>query len=273
VKKTALTVLLLVGCSRGQTREAVLADAHAIAPESPVFALGVRVGSVTGVHVEGNDAHVEFRIDREHELALRSHACAMASSDAQHPALLIVPGEEGGELEGPIPQCRLDESALRELGEAIGSGLREFSEGFFGEVLRNAPNLPNVPDMPGMGPMPACEGITARITGSAAEPATPLVLENGGTRVEITFENANAESFEIASSHEATFMTEGRRAIEPARLASAGDAWFMPFSVPAHGSRAVDVVFEGETTLQAIEVPRCHPSGRPFAWCKLELTF
>lgn len=279
MKKTALTALVLLGCSRGQTREAILDDAHAIAPESPVFALGVRVGSVTGVHVDGNEAHVEFRIDPQHELALRSDACAMASRDASHPALLLLPGEGSGELGGPVPECRLDESALRDLGQTLGEGLREFSEGFFGEVLRNAPNLPNGPSvqlpngMPGFGPMPACEGITARVTGTEAEPATPLLLENGGTRVEITFENTNAESFEIASSNEATFMTEGRRAIDPARMASAGDSWFMPFSVPANGSRAVDVVFEGETTLHAIEVPRCHPSGQPFAWCKLEVSF
>jgi hypothetical protein len=282
----------------------MLDHAHSLAPDAPVFALGVEIGDVTDVRLEGDHARVAFRVRSEHELTLHADACAMASRDAEHPALLVLPGETG-ELAGPIPECRLEESVMRELGATIGSALAEFSEGFFGEIgitpvlptVPTAPGaspsgtnpsgtgptvtgpngLPQLPNglggSPGFGPAPACTGITARVTGTRPEAAVPLHLPEGGTRVEITFVNDGDRSFEVGPASQAIFMAEGRRAVEAATL-PAQDLWFMPFSVPSHGSRAASVVFEGgDPGLVAIEIPGSHPTDEPLSVCTLAISF
>jgi len=59
------------------------------------------------------------------------------------------------------------------------------------------------------------------------------------------------------------------RALHPVRVPSESQGWFMPFSVPAHGTARRSVLFEGEDAprLDRVEARRSSPASNPADDC------
>ncbi|HJL14643.1 MAG TPA: MCE family protein, partial [Sandaracinaceae bacterium LLY-WYZ-13_1] len=132
----AAVLVLLGGCD--PTYHARLDDGRGLGEGSPVHVSGVRVGEVQSVRVIEGQVDVEWTLEGDHEVTVRTDSCAMAvPREGEGPALVVVPGEgEPLEEERPIPQCELGSAALgdvmRGLGEGLGNLMEELGRGLLG---------------------------------------------------------------------------------------------------------------------------------------------
>lgn len=137
-----------------------------------------------------------------------------------------------------------------------------------GGPLSGAPQSP--PRAPGVA---ACDALRVRGDGNEPVAALPLLLPAGGTRAFFVFENASDRSVQIAPITEATFSDAGGRAIAPAQMPGAADDWFMPFDVPAQGSRRVGVVMQtGAPAVDRVEIRAVAFSDDVLDRCTLQVS-
>lgn len=144
-------VLLLAGCTGGDTLDVTLSDGAGLAEGNPVEVRGVAVGSVKSVALEGGAVRVHTEVESRADLDLRADACAVVT--AEPAKLVVVPGEAEAPLpaENVLPACTLADltgdlaeaagellqglgeafgGQAREAGRAMGEAAREASEGF-----------------------------------------------------------------------------------------------------------------------------------------------
>ncbi|HJL15202.1 MAG TPA: hypothetical protein RMH99_06075, partial [Sandaracinaceae bacterium LLY-WYZ-13_1] len=114
-----------------------------------------------------------------------------------------------------------------------------------------------------------CAAVSIRVRRVERAAPVPLHLARGGHRVLLVFRNDGDEAVEVGPLSEATFADDHNRALHPARLPSESRGWFMPFTVPAHGTAVRSVVFEGEDepSLSRVEARRSSPADQPLATC------
>ena len=285
---------LAAGCDT--TYHARLNDGAGLGEGDPVIVSGVRVGQVEAVRVIEGQVDVELAIDDDHEVTLRTDACAMAVPQQGQPTLVIAPGT-GALLEEdrPIPQCELGGGQLRDLmrglGEGLGQMLEQLGQGLLGgggsgtspsplpqlPLPLPSPGSPSSPNAPNAPPPPppratrgaACEAVRVRVDRVEDVAPVPLLLADGGHRVWLVFDNDGAETMEIGPLSEATFSDPDGRALHPARMPSESQGWFMPFTVPAGGSARRSVVFEGSEPprVDRIEARRSSVAGQPLDDC------
>ena len=289
-----LALSLAAGCDT--TYHARLNDGAGLGEGDPVLVSGVRVGQVEAVRVIEGQVDVELSVEDEHEVTLRTDACAMALPRDGQPTLVIAPGT-GAVLEEdrPIPQCELAGGQLgdlmRGLGEGLGQMLEQLGQGLLGggsagggggsgggsggggglQLPIPLPSPSPPPNPPG-GAAGRCDAIRVRADRVEDVPATPLLLAQGGHRVWLVFENDGDGAVEIGPLSEASFVDATGQALVPARMPSESQGWFMPFTVPAHGTARRSVVFEGreEPRLDRLEARRSSPAGSPLDDCVVE---
>lgn len=149
MKHSWLVVAFALGaCSSGTTHTAVLGDATGLVEGAPVMVAGVRVGEIEAVTVQGTSAHITFRVESDHEVALKSDACVTR----QGTELNLFVGQESAAFDGHnLPSCvaaaadalfdlgrRLSDTIqgaaegvdAHEVGRRVGEGLQELGDGF-----------------------------------------------------------------------------------------------------------------------------------------------
>src|SRR5690606_3358960 len=88
-------------------------------------------------------------------------------------------------------------------------------------------------------------------------------------RVWIELANDGDESVRIGALGDASFTDASGRALASADLPGDPDAWFMPFTLPAHARRSVSVTFATAEPprIDRVEIERTAPSERPLERC------
>ncbi len=265
----ATLTLALAGCQ--PTHHARLDDGAGLTEGSPVLVSSVRVGHVKSVRVVEANVDVEFEIDDEHQVTLRTDSCALARhADGQREAALILMLGTGAMREGeaPIAQCRIELGAeagqlMRQLGEGIGGVLRQFGRGLFGGTPSD-PSHPSSPQAPPSAPQPppsqpfaplptvrtqaeACEAVRIRVDRIERVEAIPVLLPSGGYRLFLEFANNNDVPMEIGGATDASFIERNGHAHTGVATPTDATDWFMPFTVPANAFRRVSVVIASDS--------------------------
>jgi hypothetical protein len=274
MKHLVLFAALLVGC--GPTYHATLDDGAGLVEDSPVLVSSVRVGKVESVRVVEGHVEVAFSIDRDHDVTLRTDACAIGrrAQNGQQAALIVVPGTGAmrEDQESPIAQCRIEANDVGDLMRSLGEGMGDLMRGLGRSLFPNG--APQIPTVPSPVPMPAptvsdpCSTVHFRIAR-----VEPVALPHGGHRVWLDVSNAGETSMQIGSASEATFTDDARRAFTVADVPGGPEGWHLPFDVAAHASRRVNVVLasddRGTPRISDIEVMRSAPNGDPSAECTI----
>lgn len=299
-----------VGCSESYRAE--LHDGAGLAAQSPVMSSGVVVGEAESVQVVDDVVRIEFVVHDDHDLELHADACVLAGRYEDTPSLYILGGTDGEWDDGePLRACRLRLEEARSLahrfGEAMGEMLRGMHEGFFEEGWPGWPvpddsgetttapipvtpvePAPSTPEPPSPTPRPrtnpvaptptpastVCDAMGVRVTAIEELNSEMLHLPRGGFRVRMTFVNDGDVTAELPARSQAVFFDRARARLRPATLPASSD-WWMPLTIPAHGSATTSVTFhagDSEFSVGGFRVSGVHPASSPFDRCALSVT-
>lgn len=222
----------------------VLDAAPGIIQGTPVVARGITIGAVVSTTLEQQRVVVTARLDPGHRPTLGAGACVRVGRDAQAAVLVLVLGE-GETAPTQLERCEGPDvlAAAERQPSASPQPDPEPSEPD-PEPSEPGPE-PSAPD-PKPKPKPAqhsCGDDLSFSTVSVTDvDAIPLHLPNGGWRAKIRFTNDGGDFVEIDPVTTAAFMDKSGAALNVASLPSSRD-WFMPFQLPPHSSKEVEVTF------------------------------
>jgi len=275
--------VFLLACSPRPTFRAQLDHAAGLTEGSPVQVAGLHVANVKRVRLVDGNADVEFQLVEDHELTLHPDTCAVVANLEGRPTLVVDAGDDPGAFEGAIPQCRILPESMEELGQALGEGFRQLSEGLFEGIfggmlpmpvapgtMGSTPQVPRpqvpIPPMPqgmnqgmnqGANPTPANPGqILGQLFGNGGPPPCdamrvtileirdePANLHHPDGGVRVRFDFENDNLYSVSVGPRSRAIFMNEDRAALTPISLPGDTWFMRFDVPANGSATADVVF------------------------------
>ncbi|WP_157595803.1 MlaD family protein [Plesiocystis pacifica] len=241
--------------------EIALANAEGLEPGTPVWALGVHVGTVESLQVRANAVIVHARAEGEHDPGFAADACAVVEDGALKLELGGRVGEPFDALEGPLPPCSQAAPEATPKPEPEPEPEPEpIAKLEPGEVEPIPVEADDPGPTPGPGAQPGTppaakppviqsercgDGLGWTVLAYTAVNPQPLHLPEGGWRAKIRFTNDSGIFVEMDAVDTAAFMDPQGGVLDVATLPGSKD-WFMPFSLPAHANKTVTVTFHAD---------------------------